>query len=661
MESYCARVSNIGVHEQPCLFELTADGESFAYERMILNDSFELGDPVMVQTHEQSTRIKKLHCDTYISPFKLPYTGQVETVNYSGMILDCYDPVFGIYNWDNQAVLFTCGMLLNIELHKKYTFENLHCVSIEEIQGGTEWLQSIIGCPFPTAFGVIFVYCPVYSNLKGAHLLPKPELSTKADFASLLAAYMFLKKSESVQKSLIDFQFLEKFASAALNTNYDVSFSGHCASCQFTQMVSDHSSSLASKFFFQSKQVKDLMIDLKSGLKGKVTYGNTAYSRTRLLSNEILIGRIKVRSRNVYEFFDFQSSAPVTLIDCNETIPWKDEEMDLIAFNAHVIVEMIPRLQYANAWSTKAYIWLSNIAKVVCRSKVPKVLKNDFNEFKLLRKYSQLVDNSEAQFIEVQNTSTGQKVSKALKAEDKFYGLIAEKAENDSIFTLLMAIDEAALRSSKPLKSDFIRPILKPKIDVSCDQFGKAKTVSVHLDDLSILSSFIGIKEFSVKVRIYAIKEALFTLKCIKCNIQIKGRECLMHKSAYVPLLQLKVAFVIGDDLDGRSSILIENFDHLCIIMAWKPETVQKQLEKALADSGEIRFSSDELSLLEPGSTFLQKAIGISPYRSRIFKLTFPFKVLKSVLKPSEIEICDVKIEILNLIRLFDSQMSLIK
>lgn len=669
MTSFCARVSNVGHGGGEFLLELTTDNQTFAYVQVQKSEELkwlEIGDAIMVNASDgsQFKRIQRLPNDSEIPPIKLPFDAQFETVSYSGTIFDCYDPVFGIYNWDNQALLFTCGMLLNLEVFKNYTFENLHCVNLNDVQGGVEWLKSVIGSPFPTAFGVIFVYCPVYSSLEGFYQQPKPTLCCNADFASLLSSYFFLKRNESIPKGLIDFSFLEKFASAALSPNFKVSFREHCCRCQFTQLVTDYSASLNCKYFIGPKQVKDLMLDMRSALKAKIVYNNTSNFKTRYMNHEILQGRLRFKSKNAFEFFDPCSGTSVSLIDPNGFISYTFNDQvdcaDVIIFKAHVIVEMIPRLQYANTWSTRAYIWLSNLAKVICHHQQqqsrptaqPDCISS--SEFKLLRRYLQIYNSGgaicEAQFIEVQNTQSGQRLTKALKEQDKFYGLVTGNAENDPFYEPILIIKDAALSSPEPLGSDSLKVILKSGIKVPFDEFGRPKPVSVHLEDLHILSGFTGISHFSVKVRVYSIKEALFALKCARCDIQIKGGECLMHKASFVPLLQVKVALSVGDDRDGRCSILVENFDQLCKIMNWKSETFQKQLEKFLSDSGELRFASNEISLVTAPTTFLQKAIQSSPYKSQLLKLTFPFKTLKSVLKPVQIEICDAKAEILNLI-----------
>lgn len=594
-------------------------------------------------------------------PIEGPFHKQLSIVNYQGFVLDCLDSDIGVYNLDNEIYLFGSACL-DLPIGSSVTLFNLHLVRMPDLN----WMFSLFGKSIKKSTHVL-VYCPAFSSyLEGSETVSFDNLiRTKSNFTSLIYTNKWLKTSSGIEFP----GFTELDEISALLSNSETGdkgaiFIGHCEKCLFSSSSGDFTDSGQMKQISSAKEVKESFHKIKSSLQDNSTFSNQVLSKTVSVRREIIRGVIK---RNKANLFDLSSDDKTVPIYCEDSNFNPEDGSSLFIFNAYQIIELIPKLRVQNSWTAKAYLWISPETRVWSpngffrNNPVSFTHTSGFVACKIVRKYLILKDFNNCQYETVVIHVESERGPHCfhLNPVDKYYVIInssADKNEAETIISIRHLIHESFFTEESNeaafLPSSAIIPTLFCTLAVD-EQTMKKSPLQVRLNDLPYLNLIRGLQFFSIKLRIYSISSLALKLICSKCKSQVESGKCLAHFDDFKPTIVISAVIETLDMNDAPCSILIDQFALFDKIY----DLDKVKIINSLKGSGAIKLSSEHFSfkeLFKPKNLSLEETIAnLIPRVSKLINCDFSFNMANSVLKPINLEICDPKTEIINILKLF--------
>ena len=691
---------NSNALDSDCFYEITTNDDTCYYLRSISNrnnKTITMGDEVQINSENYITnqmdcnKCSELPVIVPSHPISGPFKINVKTVNYQGFILDCLDQDFGVYNLDNEIILFASGCIKFEAItnsNTKTTFYNLHLVQMEDMS----WILKLFGRYLRNSTHIL-VYCPSFSSYSKEgkkEVYENITLSTKSNFSSLIYSHFWLKNfkiEKGLKLEFPDFKSLDDLASILIpdnnNSSNNSNFEGHCQSCAFTDNFSDFHDLILTKKIIQANDMKSYFHSTKSELLNSTIYSNQVLSRVTWLHDEILFGTIH-RKNSI--LFELRSGEKSISIYCNDLMFNPPQNIEIFIFNPLQILEIVPKLKCANSWTSKAYLWISPNTKVwsssgyfgsslsLSLSSNEKFKFSDFVQCKITRKYLILKEFEGKQFetavIHVES-SKGPRCFH-LNPTEKFYAILPEntKIENESsnvvdeIFSITFFINENYFKdysNSVPvISSSSIIPTVTCNLQINPndDKNNKGGAIQVRLNDLPYLSYLKGVQFFSLKLRFYAPSSLSLKLICSKCQKLIVAGKCLTHTNSvnFIPLLTVSAVFDTSDSEGNHCNVLIDRFSVFESILNLN-SSVKTHLIQILKPSGQVKLESEHFSFvnyIKPIEKIENIVAQLLPRISKLCLCTFPVNMAKSVLKPVSLEICETKSELLNLLNYFN-------
>lgn len=612
-----------------------------------------------------------------------PFSNNFKTVNYQGFILDCLDQDFGVYNLDNEIILFASGCIEFEAIRNsntKTTFYNLHLVQMEDMS----WILKLFGRYLKNSTHIL-VFCPSFSSYsKDGNEVYENIVSTKSNFSSLIYSYFWLKNlkiEKGLKLKFPGFKSLDDLASILIqnnNSSNNSNFERHCQSCAFTDNFIDLNDLILTKKIIFANEIKSYFHSTKSKLLNSTIYSNQVLSKVTWLNNEILFGTIH-RKNSI--LFDLKSGENSISIYCNDLTFNPPQNIEIFIFNPLQILEIVPKLKCANSWTTKAYLWISPNTKVwsfsgYFWSSLSSNNENenfpDFIKCKITRKYFILKEFEGKQFetavIHVES-SQGPRCFH-LNPTEKFYAILPENEKNenesnnliDEIFSITFFINENYFKdysnSIPVISSSSIIPTVICNLQINPNDKNNKGAIQVRLNDLPYLSYLKGVQFFSLKLRFYSPSSLSLKLICSKCQKLIIAGNCLTHSNSenFIPLLTVSAVFDTADSEGNHCNVLIDRFSVFESILNLN-SVVKTHLIQILKTSGHVKLESEHFSFInyiKPIEKIENIVAQLLPRISKVCLCTFPVNMAKSVLRPVNLEICETKSEILNLLNYFN-------
>lgn len=641
-----------GLDDQKCYYIQSRTGQAFPY-----------GTEVYLDTISNTATIEQTQF-----PISNTFDKVLTVVNYQGFVIDCLDSNMGVYNLDNEIYLFGSGCL-DLPIGISVTLFNLHLIPIRD----TSWIFKLFGTSLKKLTHIL-VYCPAFSSfMEGSDEISYDVLiETRSNFWSLIYANQWAKTNLK-EHEFLGFQLLDQLASVLFGDNNqfkNAKFIGHCEQCSYTEDFTDLTNLSNLKMLTSASELKESFHRIKSELlkSDSTTFSNQVLSKTSWLRNEIISGTVK-RKNSV--LFDVISDDKTISIYCHESAGFNPPEDSFIfIFNALQMVEIVPKLRCSDSWTTKAYLWMSPETRVWSSSGffwAPKLdLKtlSGYISCKITRKYlimKDFIDGKPAEVAVIHTESEKGPHYFYLNPLDKFYGILPESdGINSGILVLSHLIDEKCFQvSNEPfvLQSSNILPTISCSLNVDKHTILRGP-LQVQINDLPYLSMISGLQFFSLKLRFYSLSFLSIELMCSKCKSQVESGKCLAHFEAFSPSLILSAIFDAADMNGTCTNVLIDRFSFLEFIFGLNSVFLD-QLINFLKPSGKIKLNSDhfafsnELKPAEDRPTLESMVAAMIPRVSRVFNCTFPSNMTNSALKPTNMEFCDPKLELINILKLF--------
>ena len=610
-------------------------------------------------------QLKVAHFNSSAFPITGPFEKNLNIINYQGFVIDCLDSDIGVYNLDNEIFLFGSGCL-DLPIGVNVTLFNLHLVHMTDMN----WIFKLFGRNLKKSSHIL-VYCPAFSSyLEGSDTVSYDNLiNTKTNLFSLIYANKWLKDNFKID--FPGFNSLDNFASVLFSENQSkgsAEFIGHCEKCAFTQNFTELTEF---KKLVTSQNVKDSFHKIKGELQETSAFSNQILSKYLWMRNEIVHGII-TRKNSV--LFDIVSDDKSVSIYSNESSGFNPPDGSFVLIvNAIQIVEMVPKLRSSNSWTTKAYLWISPETKVWSPSDyfwAPSLnfsCPNGFILCKIVRKYLILKEFDqklhETTVIHVESEKGPHCFY--LNPNEKYYAILSTNEEaEEGLLSLRHCVNEIYFKESNEpmiLPSSGIVPWLSCTLEIDEPALLKGP-LQVRLTDLPYLSLIKSLQFFAVKLRFYSISSLSLRLICSKCKSQIESGRCLTHFEAYSPVLIVSAVFEAADLDASTTTILIDRFSFFETILGTK-NNFKTDLINLLKFPGKVKLNSDHLSFsisfkptaaLDGQQPSLEHSVSnLIPRVSRIINCTFPSNMANSVLKPVNLEYCDPKIELINILKLF--------
>lgn len=595
----------------------------------------------------------------------------INVVNYQGFVIDCLDSDMGVYNLDNEIYLFGSGCL-DLPIGVNVTLFNLHLNAIND----SNWIFKLFGRSLKKSTHIL-VYCPAFSSfMEGSDAISYDNLvETRSNFWSLTFANQWIKDNLK-DYGFLGFKSMDQLASLLFSNNNQMKtakFIGHCQLCRYTEDFTDLSDTLNTKKLKSCLDVKGYFHRTKNDLfqRKQVTSSNQILSQTNWLSNDIIYGRLK-RKNSV--LFDLISDDKTVSVYCNESLGFDPpDNLMIFVFNALQIVEIVPKLRSSDSCTTKAYLCITSETKVwspdgfFWDSKIDLKVHSAFISCKITQKYLILKDSIDGKPAEVTVIHTESEKGPHcfyLNPTEKFYGIVPETAESnkDDILVFRYLIDEKCFQVERDyffIKSSAeILPTICFSLNFDEEAGNLRGPLQVRLSHLPYLSHVSNLQFFSLKLRFYSLSTLSIKLICSKCKSKVESGKCLTHFTSFSPNLLLSAIFETRD-VDGTcATILIDRFSFFEQILGLKSNFYDFLIE-FLKPTGRIKLNSDhfsfknELKSAEDRPSLESTLASQIPRVSKVFICTFPSSVANSVLKPTNLEFCDPKLELINILKLF--------
>lgn len=635
--------------EEKCYYVQSQKGDGLAY-----------GTDVKINPPSKMAFINNL-----IYPIMGPFEKVLNIINYQGFVIDFIDSDIGLYNLDNEIFLLGSACL-ELPVGVNVTLFNLHLVRLDDIS----WFLEIYGKRFMKSTHIL-VYCPAFSSyLEGSENVSYDNfISTKSNLSSLLYSNKWVKDNLKVE--IPDFQSLDDLATILCSGNQSQGaiFLGHCEKCTFAQNLTELNGSRQSKKLVTAQDVKDSFHKIKNEIKENSVDDNKFLRKYQWMKNEIVQGVIK-RTNSV--LFEVKSGDKTVQIYSNESNGFNPPDNTFVLiFDAIQIVEIVPKLKTRNSQTVKAYLWISPETKIWSPADYFWTPSLDFScpagyiPCKILRKYLILQDFNQQQcettVIHIESEKGPH--SFYLNPNEKYYGIISSTDETDEgILSMRHFIKEDYFKESKEavfLPSSGIFPTLSCNIKV--DERSPLKgPLQLRINDLPYLSLIKSLHFFSLKLRFYSISSLSLRLICSKCKSQVESGRCLVHSEDFSPVLIVSAVFETAD-MDGTpATVLIDRFSFFEKLLG-AHTTFKNTLINLLKYPGKVKMNSAYFSFMtnlkspvnDQKPTIESLIANVIPRVSRIMNCTFPSNMANSVLKPVNLEYCDPKLELINILKLF--------
>jgi hypothetical protein len=605
-----------------------------------------LGDSVFVKGNDVEGRLQgTIHPRTLNSGLeRVPSSAALRpfrpkaTINYRGIVMDCLDPHFGVYNLDNQVALFGCFALnAAMEIGSSTDLFNLHVVSVSD-----EYMHliSVLFGPIPQKLGVFLVFCPSYSQMLQSSLERKPEKTTnseiKGTFLALLQAYAWFKQLHLPAKP----EELLPLAASLSSPSSASCFIDHGNACTFVEKDPDADSSIFRRKIETLAQVRAQIEQMKLTLKSRAIYGCTIFDQTACLKNTLLHGTIRAKAGSGYEIISNDGVSiniafgfPVHLSLGASTV--------LIA-DPTIVVELVPRSNFTNAWLSKSYLFVRTLQQLAPRQVAPDCipLRLDYASLILVKKlvYSRLTgaENREGTAIEVRGEYNGKLM---LSSEHRFFGLLTGEA---------LKVSPKAITKGIIFPQDIYFP-LKSTVQAEAP----TSIIDLTVADLQYFGAESPLSGFCLKARIDSIQSLSVKLTCTQCDrILSADKQCYRHGNAKKFKLLAQATFKIIDRSFSSCTILVNDRAQLCRLLGWTDQNCPLDF---LQISENIVLFEDDFALVK---RFMDKpvhplaeSIKGTAYRSTLWLLTFGASSLR-ILIPRDIRLCNVRDELRTLCRI---------
>jgi hypothetical protein len=647
-------------------YEITIEeDEKCYYAKTQIGDSLAFGTEVSINP---ISREAHAHMTNY--PFQVtgPYNKTLNTINYQGFVIDCLDSDIGVYNLDNEIILFGSACL-DLPIGINVTLFNLHLIQVIDMNR----IFKLFGSTLKKSH--ILVYCPAFSSyLEGSDKVSYDNLiDTKTNLSSLIYANKWLK--DNFKFDFPGFQSLDHLASILFSETQSkggAQFIGHCEECIFTQNFTESGEYPPFRRLLTAQDVKSSFHKIKAELLDSNFYSNQTLSKYLWMRNDIIHGIFKRKNSVLFDIISGDEAKTVSIFS-NESNGFNPPDGSFcLILNAIQIVEIVPKLRASDSWTTKAYLWISPETKIWSPSdyfwtsslSFSFSCPSGFVLCKIVRKYLILKEFDQKQYetAVIHIESERGPHTFYLNPNEKYYGIISTPNE-EGILSIRHCIDEIYFKDSNEpliLPSSGIVPILSCTLNVD-EQILSKGPLQVRINDLRYLSLIKSLQFFSLKLRFYSISSLSLRLVCSKCKSQIEGNRCLSHLEDYTPVLTISAVFEVAD-LDGSSTttVLIDRFSFFEIILGTKA-AFKNDLLNLLKFSGKIKLKSEHFAFsnnfkvsTDAASKQLEETISnLIPRVSRVMNCTFPSNMANSVLKPINLEYSDPRLELINILKLF--------
>lgn len=546
------------------------------------------------------------------------------TINYQGLVMDCIDREFGIYNLDNQVTLFGCFQLAPLALGRLYTFYQCHWVKIDALPG----IGSLIG-PFPCKLDVVLVYCPIFSSMANSEQMQS--MAYTGHWLDLLKSYLWTKKMVSAANS----NWLRRISMAVSSIGCDYRseaalFLKHFEECPCVGAAPPlPPSPVADKTLLDVKSARGLIETTKQGLRDTASYNHLIHEHKQELKGFVVFGHVQRKEKGTLELVDATDDSFRINIssDCGAALCG-----DAAIIEPSVIVELIPRLGYTNSWLTKSYLMPSFIP----------VRVDDNSAYVsgiIGKKYVSLRQPlmKEVVVIEVTGDAAG---TYFLAHSDSFFGLLCgvrvqiRKHRDHQDFMMLKSAD---IRIASPhgaalSEDDAPLPLL--------------------IKDMQFIQDAIP-ASFVLKGRIDAITSLSIKLCCSVCKRPFVNHNCRKHGALsrdLEGLLEVQMAIKIVDRSGAHCSLLISDQVQFLRIFSIqdKCELYQYLKEPVLLCEEDFAFAKKYAERpVSPMAGFL-KTKGC---RGALWSFTFAEVRDLQCLTPKTVAKCDLRLELKNLIK----------
>ena len=598
--------------------------------------------------------------------FEGPFHKRLNIVNYQGFVLDCLDSDVGVYNLDNEIHLFGSACL-DLPIGSSVTFFNLHLVYMRDFN----WMLHLFGKNIKKSAHIL-VYCPAFSSyLEGCETVSYDNLiETKANFSSLIYTNEWLKSNFKIEfPGFTDLDEISSFL-AKETSDKGAKFIGHCEKCSFSTNSFDFNDAGQMKQISTAKTVKESFHKIKNALQENSVCSNHVLSRANVLRNEVIYGILTRKKANL---FDLTSTGKTIPIYCEDSNFNPENGSTIFIFNAYQIIELIPKLRVPNSWIAKAYLWISPETKVWSPNGFLRNLQMNFTcpsgflLCKIVKKYLILKDFNHTQYETVVIHVESERGPHCfhLNPTEKYYGIInsLDSETTEALISIKHLIHESFFKEaseSSPLPSSAIIPTLFCALAFDGEQTTMKKgPLQVLLNDLPYLAFIKGIQFFSIKLRTYSISTLSLKMLCSKCKSQIESGKCLGHFGDFTPAIVLSAVIESSDMNDTPCSILIDQFSLFAKIYGLD-NSFKTKIVDSLKACGAVKLGPEHFSFKETFRTrttenqSLEVSIAtLIPHVSKVINCTFSINMANSILKPINLEICDPKTELMNILKLF--------
>ena len=595
-----------------------------------------------------------------IGNFKFQIEGtfqkRLNIVNYQGFVLDCLDSDIGIYNLDNEIYLFGSACL-DLPIGSNVTLFNLHLVKVNDLS----WIFKLTGKSFKKSSHIL-VYCPAFSSyLEGTETVSYDNfITTRSNIFALIYANTWLKNKFDFESPC--FNELDELSACLFQKEINRQggqFIGHCEKCCFSDNFFEYSDT---KIIKTAKNVKELFHQINDSIRKNSSYNNQIFSGTTVLRNEIVQGIIARKTQNLY---NLTSGEKTIQIYCEDSNFDPSDGSTIMIFDAHVIVEIYPKLRIPDSWIVKAYLWISPETKVWSPNGFSRSFGFNFTYppgfilCQIVKKYLILKDFNNIQYdtavIHVESEKGRHYF--LLNPTEKYYGIInTSDCDNEAIISIGHLIHESCFTEASSDKYFLPPSEIIPTLSCTLKFDEKRGPLQVHVNDIPHLSLIKSLRFFSIKLRTYSISSLYLKLICSKCKSQISSGRCLGHFDDFQPILIISAVIEAADMNGSPCSILVDQFSLFSKL--YKLDKLFKtRIINLLTAAGFIKLESEHFSFKEffkpqtATDTLAYFIVNSLPRVSEIVHCTFDTS--NSILKPINLEICDPKLEIINLLKLF--------
>lgn len=647
-------------------YEITIEeDEKCYYAKSQIGDSLAFGTEVSINPVSSEAHA---HMTNYRFQVTGPYNRTLNTINYQGFVIDCLDSDIGVYNLDNEIILFGSACL-DLPIGINVTLFNLHLVQVIDMN----WIFKLFGSTLKKSAHIL-VYCPAFSSyLEGSDKVSYDNLiDTRTNLSSLIYANKWLK--DNFKFEFPGFQSLDNLATILFSETQSkggAQFIGHCKECTFTQNFTESSDYPPFKRLLTAQDIKSSFHKTKGELLDSTNFhSNQALSKYLWMRNDIIHGIVKRKTSVLFDIISGDQTKSVCIFS-NELNGFNPPDGSFcFILNAIQIVEIVPKLRASDSWTTKAYLWISSETKIwspsdyFWTSSLSFSCPSGFVLCKIVRKYLILKEFDQKQYetIVIHIESDRGPHSFYLNPIEKYYGIISTPNE-EGILSIRHCIDEIYFKDSNEpliLPSSGIVPILSCTLNVD-EQILLKGPLQVRINHLRYLSLIKSLQFFSLKLRFYSISSLYLRLVCSKCKSQIEGNRCLVHLEDYTAALTISAVFEAAD-FDGSSTttVLIDRFSFFETILGTKA-AFKNDLFNLLKFPGKIKLKSEHFAFsnnikvkTDASSKQLEEAMSnLIPRVSRVMNCTFPSNMANSVLKPINLEYSDPRLELKNILKLF--------